>query len=92
VRDASPAYWLNERLTNLGVQEVRLTERQADVLRLLVAGRSNKEIATIRGGSWYTARNIVRELLGTFGVRSRGELVRVAIARGAAAPPPSETA
>ncbi len=52
VRGASPAYWLNERLANLGVHEIRLSERQADVLRLLVAGRSNKEIATIRGGSW----------------------------------------
>ncbi len=82
LKDAADAYWLKDRLANFGVHEIRLTDRQANVLRLLVEGKSNKEIAAVRGGSWYTARNIVRELLAVFGVRSRGELVRVAIARG----------
>jgi DNA-binding CsgD family transcriptional regulator len=77
-----PEFWLSERLASFGVQDVRLSERQVAVLRLLAAGKSNKEIASERGGSWYTARNVVRELITIFGVRSRSELVRVAIARG----------
>jgi DNA-binding CsgD family transcriptional regulator len=82
VRDASPAYWLRERIAQFGVRDLRLSSRHAEVLSLLGAGKSNKEIASIRRGSWYAARNIVRELISMFGVRSRSELVRVAIARG----------
>jgi DNA-binding NarL/FixJ family response regulator len=82
LHDVSPNYWLRERLAEFGLREIRLTSRHADVLRLVAAGKSNKEIALARGGSWYTARNIVRELLVLFGAQSRAELVRVAIARG----------
>jgi DNA-binding CsgD family transcriptional regulator len=85
LKDADSSYWLKHSLANFRVAEIRLTDRQAEVLRLLVEGKSNKEIAAVRGGSWYTARNIVRELLDLFGVRSRSELVRVAIARGVVA-------
>ncbi|MEA2666635.1 MAG: Bacterial regulatory protein luxR family, partial [Candidatus Eremiobacteraeota bacterium] len=70
------------RLANFGVNDIRLSDRQAQVLHLLVDGKSNKEIAAVRGGSWYTARNIVRELLELFQVHSRSELVHVAITRG----------
>jgi DNA-binding CsgD family transcriptional regulator len=82
LKDADPRYWLKSRLANFGVNDIRLSDRQAQVLHLLVDGKSNKEIAAVRGGSWYTARNIVRELLELFQVHSRSELVHVAITRG----------
>ena len=77
-----PQYWLCRRVAEKQLDEIRLTERQIDVLRLVAAGKSNKGIAAVRGGSWYTARNVVRELISLFGVRNRSELVRVAVARG----------
>jgi DNA-binding CsgD family transcriptional regulator len=82
LKEAADTYWLKRRLTDFSVADIRLSDRQAEVLRLLVQGKTNKGIAAVRGGSWYTARNIVRELLDLFHVHSRSELVRVAIARG----------
>jgi DNA-binding CsgD family transcriptional regulator len=90
LQGAADRYWLKQRLADFGVDDIRLSDRQAEVLRLLAEGKSNKEIAAVRGGSWYTARNIVRELLELFRVHSRSELVRVAVARGIAAREPSD--
>src|ERR1700740_1763207 len=58
-RDASPA---------LG-----LTERERDVLRLVAAGRSNKEIAAELFISPKTASVHVSNILGKLGAASRGE-------------------
>ncbi len=82
LKEAADTYWVKQRLANFGVADIRLSERQAQVLRLLAEGKTNKEIAIVRGGSWRTARNIVRELLQLFRVHSRSELVRLAITRG----------
>ena len=75
-------HWLRERIAVHGVRDIRLSDRQTAILRLVAEGKSNKEIASQRGGSWYTARNVVRELIALFGVRTRSDLVRVATARG----------
>ncbi|MBC8067467.1 MAG: helix-turn-helix transcriptional regulator [Deltaproteobacteria bacterium] len=64
-----------------GRQTTRLTPRQREVLRQLVAGASEKELAFELGVSTHTAHDHVKALYRAFGVRSRGELLgRVAAA------------
>jgi PAS domain S-box-containing protein len=60
--------------------ELRLTPRQAEVLRLLEQGRSTREIAEELHLSPETVRNHVRHLLHAVGASSR--LEAVAVARG----------
>ena len=60
--------------------KLRLTPRQAEVLRLLERGRSTTQIAEELGLSRETVRNHVRHLLRAVGASSR--LEAVAIARG----------
>lgn len=55
-----------------------LTAREREVLRLLAAGMSNKEIATQLALSIYTVQNHVRSILGKLGVASRSAAVRYA--------------
>lgn len=60
--------------------ELRLTPRQAEVLRLLERGRSTQQIAEELQLSRETVRNHVRHLLHAMGASSR--LEAVAVARG----------
>ncbi len=53
----------------------RLTPRQREVLRQLVDGASEKEVAARLGVSPHTAHDHVKALYRAFGVRSRGELL-----------------
>jgi DNA-binding NarL/FixJ family response regulator len=62
--------------------ELRLTPRQAEILRLLERGRSTTQIADELHLSRATIRNHVRHLLHAVGAHSR--LEAVAIARGEA--------
>ena len=64
--------------------ELRLTPRQAEVLRLLERGRSTQQIAEELQLSRETVRNHVRHLLHAMGASSR--LEAVAVARGENAP------
>lgn len=59
-----------------------LTPREREVLRLLIDGRTNAEIAAQLGLSLYTVKNHVRNLLGKLGVGSRTEAVSLALQRG----------
>jgi DNA-binding CsgD family transcriptional regulator len=52
-----------------------LTKREIDVLRLLVAGRSNPEIAESLFISRATARTHVGNILAKFGVHARAEVI-----------------
>ena len=65
--------------------ELRLTPRQAEVLRLLELGRSTAQIADELHLSRETVRNHVRHLLHAVGASSR--LEAVAVARGELAVP-----
>lgn len=58
-----------------GGQRVKLTPRQAEVLRGILAGRSNREIAEQMRLSEGTVKNHVSALLLTFGARSRAQLI-----------------
>jgi DNA-binding NarL/FixJ family response regulator len=59
-----------------------LTPRQRDVLRLIVAGRRMKEIASELNLSTRTVESHKYEMMAALGVESTAELVRYAIQRG----------
>jgi ATP/maltotriose-dependent transcriptional regulator MalT len=65
-----------------GAQRFGLTERERDVLRLLVAGRSNPEIAATLFVSPATARTHVSNIFAKLGVHSRTEAVDYAHRHG----------
>jgi len=58
-----------------------LTERQRHVLRSILDGLTNKEIAARMQSSETSVKAIIQELFHKAGVRTRGQLVRVAIER-----------
>jgi DNA-binding NarL/FixJ family response regulator len=59
-----------------------LTEREREVLRLIVAGRSNQAIADDLFISWTTARTHVSNIFRKLGVSTRAEAVDAAHRRG----------
>ena len=56
-----------------------LNAREMDVLRFLVQGLTNKEIAGRMEVSESTVKNTFQQLFGKLGVRTRSQLVRVAL-------------
>jgi PAS domain S-box-containing protein len=56
-----------------------LNTREMDVLRFLVQGLTNKEIAARMEVSESTVKNAFQQLFGKLGVRTRSQLVRVAL-------------
>ena len=68
---------LNERL-----QRQTLTNREREVLLLLVKGRSNKEIAAALGISEETAKSHLKALFTKLGVRDRTDAAISAIRHG----------
>jgi DNA-binding NarL/FixJ family response regulator len=58
-----------------------LTERQQTVLRGILDGLTNKEIATQIGTSETSVKATIQELFSKAGVRTRSQLVRFAIER-----------
>ena len=62
----------------------RLTKRERTVVSLLVAGRSDKEIAAELGLSTYTASNHVRHIREKLNCPTRAEVVATALRLGIA--------
>jgi DNA-binding NarL/FixJ family response regulator len=65
------------------ISDHRLTRRQATALRGIFDGLSNKEISDQMGLSESSVKAIIQELFLKAGVRTRGQLVRVALERHA---------
>jgi DNA-binding CsgD family transcriptional regulator len=63
-------------------EAAHLTPRERDVLRLLVAGRSNREIASVLFISHRTATTHVTNILTKLGVESRTEAAALAVRHG----------
>ena len=59
-----------------------LTERETDVLRLIVGGNSNKEIASALFISEATVKTHINNLLGKLGVSDRTQAATTALQRG----------
>ena len=57
----------------------QLTEREGDVLRFLVQGLTNKEIGARMGVSESTVKNALQQVFLKTNVRTRAQLVRVAL-------------
>ncbi len=60
-------------------ERVTLTDREMDVLRSLVQGLANKEIASRLEVSESTIKNTLQQLFAKTNVRTRAQLVRVAL-------------
>jgi len=61
--------------------ENRLTPRERQVLRGVLEGQSNREIAERIGASLSSVKASLQQLFDKTGVRTRGQLVRVAVER-----------
>ena len=62
-------------------RQISLNARELEVLRSLVQGLANKEIASRMGISDSAVKNTIQQLFGKTAVRTRGQLVRVALER-----------
>jgi PAS domain S-box-containing protein len=60
-------------------ERIPLTARETEVLRFLVQGLANKEIAARMDISESTVKNTLQQLFAKCGVRTRSQLVRVAL-------------
>ena len=85
---AGETWWDTDVLRSLGkigpdtAETVKaLTERQQIVLRGILDGFTNKEIAAQIGASETSVKATIQELFSKAGVRTRSQLVRVAIER-----------
>jgi PAS domain S-box-containing protein len=67
---------------SLGLQDLApLSEREKGVLRFVVQGLTNKEVATRMNVSESVVKNTMQQLFAKAGVRTRSQLVRVALER-----------
>jgi DNA-binding NarL/FixJ family response regulator len=70
-----------------GQEEDELTPRESEVLRLIAAGRSNREIARALFVSEATVKTHVNRIFAKTGSRDRAQAVRYAYTHGYAGPP-----
>ncbi len=76
-----PASWIarelqeTQRAHSASREEARVTRAQRPILKLLLDGRRNAEIAEALGKSPNTVRNHIAEIFRTFEVASRAELI-----------------
>lgn len=73
-----PQSWIARELRDadsVSEDEALVTRAQRPILRLLMEGRRNADIADALGKSPNTVRNHIAEIFRTFDVRSRGELI-----------------
>lgn len=83
------AHWLERQLDSArrsysepGSPFHPLSDREMEVLTLVVEGKSNKEIASMLGISHQTVKNHITSILRKFGVEDRTQAVVYALKRG----------
>jgi len=65
-----------------GVQSERLTKREAQIMKLVVAGKSNKEIGVALGVTEGTIKVHAGHVFKKLGASGRTEAIRIALERG----------
>lgn len=87
---ASGGVWMDPKVTTSGAaagnaesdaSTAHLTAREQKVLRCVFEGLSNKEMAHQLGVSQSSVKATLQHLFDKMGVRTRGQLVRIAIER-----------
>ncbi len=82
---ASGSEWMDPRLTPAATtgakKDAHLSPREQQVLRYVFEGLSNKEMAYQLGVSQSSIKATLQHLFDKMGVRTRGQLVRIAIER-----------
>lgn len=73
---------IDSYVAGLGKQEDGLTEREAEVLKLLAEGHSNQEIADVLCLSVNTVVTHRTKIMAKLGLRNRTELIKYAIRQG----------
>jgi DNA-binding CsgD family transcriptional regulator len=82
LKGASPTFWMARELAEIRTGPgPTVTPTELEVLRLLVQGKTYKEVAAARGVSVKTVGNHVQTLFRKFGVHNRGELTAEALRR-----------
>jgi RNA polymerase sigma factor (sigma-70 family) len=71
------AHWTAKRLEAGFLTDVRITNRERDIIRLVSEGLTNKEIAQQLGIATETAKSHVHRIMEKLGVRRRIELARL---------------
>ena len=89
IADALPEVWrrrpeeaANDLFVDSFDSAVELTDREREVLALLVKGMSNKEIAKQLHRSPFTVRHHVSQLIKRLGAANRAEVAAIAMQRG----------
>jgi len=77
---------LSRRVSSGGMRDMPPTEREAEVLTLLVKGCSNREIANQLHVSESTVKNHLHSIYSKLGAESRSQAVSEAIRRGIVTP------
>jgi DNA-binding NarL/FixJ family response regulator len=65
-----------------GLNQIRLTKRETEIVRMMAAGKSNKEIAGALGPTEGTVKVHVGHILKKLAVTGRTEAIRMAMERG----------
>jgi DNA-binding NarL/FixJ family response regulator len=86
---AAGGIWMDPKMTPAGASggspevgaSLHLTSREQNVLRCVFEGLSNKEISHQLGVSQSAVKGTLQQLFDKMGVRTRGQLVRIAIER-----------
>ena len=85
---AEGGFWMDPKMTPPGTvsglkrgDSTHLTQREQKVLRCVCEGLSNKEMAYRLGVSQSSVKATLQHLFDKMGVRTRGQLVRIAIER-----------
>lgn len=79
VSDESPLPGSNPLADSNHQGHISLNGREVEVLRFVVQGLANKEIAAHMGVSESVVKNTLQQLFARTGVRTRSQLVRVAL-------------